>query len=165
MAQRTPTRRFAAPIAVAAIVALSVALLGALASPVDTGWYAALNKPAWQPPDWLFGPAWTLIYALAAIAAVSAWWGATNPAARVRVVGLFGVNAVLNILWSVLFFTLQQPTWALAEVALLWLSIVALILGLWSCSRAASVLLVPYLLWVTFAAVLNGEIVHLNPGV
>lgn len=164
MATANPTRRYAAPIAVAALVALLVALLGALASPVDTRWYAELSKPAWQPPGWLFGPAWTLIYALAAIAAVYAWWGATDRGARVRVVGLFGVNAVFNLLWSVLFFTLQQPAWALAEVVLLWLSIVALIVGLRSCSRAASALLVPYLLWVTFAAALNAEIVRLNSG-
>jgi len=161
---RAPVQRYAAPIAVAAAGALLVGLLGALASQVDSRWYTALNKPAWQPPDWLFGPAWTLIFALAAIAAVNAWVGAPDGRGRMRVVALFVVNAALNVGWSVLFFTLEAPVWALGEVGLLWLSIVALIVGLRPFSRAAPWLVVPYLLWVTFAAMLNAEIVRLNGG-
>ena len=124
----------------------------------------ALEKPAWQPPDWLFGPVWTLIYALAAVAGVSAWQGAPQSAGRNRILALFAINAFLNLLWSLLFFRLHRPDWALIEVAFLWLSIIALIFGLRPFSKVSTWLLAPYLLWVTFAAVLNATIVRLNPG-
>jgi tryptophan-rich sensory protein len=149
------------PVVVAALAALAVAVLGGLATDLGT-WYEALRKPAWQPPDWAFGPAWTLIFALAAIAGVLAWRAAPNGAARERILLLFAINGFLNVLWSLLFFRLHRPDWALIEVGLLWLSIVALIVGLAPHSRAASWLLVPYLLWVSFAAMLNLAVVRLN---
>jgi tryptophan-rich sensory protein len=150
------------PVVLAALAAILVAVLGLLATDLD-GWYRALVKPAWQPPDWLFGPAWTLIFALAAIAGVRAWRGAPDSAARNRILSLFAINAFLNVFWSLLFFRLHRPDWALAEVVLLWLSIVALIVGLRPLSRAAAWLLLPYLAWVSFAAILNAAIVRLNP--
>jgi len=155
------TRRWG-PVALAALAAMSVALLGLLATDLD-GWYRALAKPPWQPPDWLFGPAWTLIFALAALAGVSAWRGAHDRASRFRVLSLFAVNAFLNVFWTLLFFRLQRPDWALVEVVVLWLSIVALIVGLRPYSRTAPWLLLPYLAWVSFAAALNAAIVRLNP--
>lgn len=144
----------------AALGALCVAILGAAAT--DLGdWYRALAKPNWNPPDWLFGPAWTLIYALTALAGVEAWQAAA-PAQR-RVVGaLFGLNGALNVLWSLLFFRLQRPDWALAEVGLLWLSILSLIVYCGALRRRTIALLLPYLLWVSFAAALNAAIVELN---
>jgi tryptophan-rich sensory protein len=151
------------PVLLAAAAAILVAVMGMLATDLD-GWYRALEKPAWQPPDWLFGPVWTLIYALAALAGVSAWRGATDGAARLRILGLFALNAFLNVFWSLLFFRLHRPDWALVEVVFLWLSIVALIVGLRPLSRASTWWLVPYLVWVTFAAFLNFTIVRLNPG-
>ena len=110
----------------------------------------------------LFGPAWTTIYACAATAAVIGWRRATTPGRRQRMVGLFAVNALANVLWSVLFFRLQRPDWALAEVGLLWLSIVVLIVFFWRFSRPSAWLLAPYVLWVSFAAVLNLAVVRLN---
>ncbi|NKI34870.1 tryptophan-rich sensory protein [Wenzhouxiangella sp. XN79A] len=151
------------PVLLAALAALLVALMGGLATDIG-GWYRALEKPPWQPPDWLFGPAWTLIYALAAMAGVSAWRGAADPAGRNRILLLFSLNAFLNVFWSLLFFRLQRPDWALVEVVFLWLSIVALIVGLRPLSRATTAYLLPYLAWVTFAGVLNAEVVRLNPG-
>ncbi len=151
------------PVVWAAVAALLVATLGMLATDLE-GWYQQLIKPSWQPPDWLFGPVWTLIYALAAMAAVLSWRGATDAAARGRILILFSLNAFLNILWSLLFFRLQRPDWALAEVPLLWLSIIVLMVGLRGYSRTATWLLLPYLVWVSFAAVLNAAIVRLNPG-
>jgi len=149
------------PVLAAATVAVVVALLGAFVT--DLGpWYYDLTKPDWQPPDWLFGPAWTLIFGLAAAAGVSAWRGARASSTRTRIITLFALNIFLNTLWSVLFFRLHRPDWALAEVTFLWLSIVALMHGLWSSSRLASWLLTPYLAWVSFAAVLNFTIVTLN---
>lgn len=146
---------------VAALAALAVSVLGTAAT--DLGpWYQSLVKPAWQPPDLLFGPAWTLIYALWALSAATAWSAASSRAVRTRVVALFGTNALLNVLWSELFFGWQRPDWALAEVVVLWLSIVLLIVVLAPISRRASWLLVPYLAWVSFAGVLNLAVVQLN---
>ena len=125
-------------------------------------WYEDLRKPAWQPPGWLFGPAWTTIGVLTACSAVLAWRGAETRADRTRVIGLFAANGVLNVLWSALFFNRRRPDWALAEVGPLWLSIAALIAGLAPLSRRASWLLAPYLAWVSFASVLNFKIVQLN---
>ena len=149
------------PVLAAATVAVVVAVLGAFVT--DLGpWYYDLNKPVWQPPDWLFGPAWTLIFGLAAAAGVSAWRGARSSSTRARIITLIALNIFLNTLWSVLFFRLHRPDWALAEVTFLWLSIAALMRGLWSSSQLASWLLTPYLAWVSFAAVLNFTIVTLN---
>jgi translocator protein len=146
---------------VAAPAALAVAALGAAAT--DLGpWYQGLRRPAWQPPDWLFGPAWTLIYALAALSAATAWNSARDRAIRHRVLLLFALNALLNVGWTELFFGLHRPDWALAEVVLLWLSVLALIVVLRPGSRTASLLLLPYLAWVTFAGLLNLAVVRLN---
>ena len=112
----------------------------------------------------MFGPIWTLIYALAALAGVFAWQGATDSAGRNRILTLFALNAFLNVVWSLLFFRLHRPDWALLEVGLLWLSIIALMAGLRPLSKASTWLLAPYLVWVSFAAALNAVIVRINPG-
>ena len=125
-------------------------------------WYRDLRKPHWQPPDWLFGPAWTLILGLAAWAAVLAWNGATTAADRQLILILYAINFACHLAWSPLFFKLKRPDWALVEVVFLWASLVALVVGLWPISHFASLLIVPYLLWVSFAAWLNSAIVRLN---
>lgn len=145
---------------VAGLGALGMSLAGALLTEIGP-WYRELRKPSWQPPNWLFGPAWTLILALEAWSA-SLGWDAAEPGQRPLVVGLFAVNAVLHVLWSPLFFKWRRPDWALLEVPLLWLSILALMVALAPISPLASALLLPYLLWVTFAAYLNLTIVRLN---
>lgn len=123
-------------------------------------WYVNLRKPSWQPPGWAFAPAWTLIAVATAASAVLAWNAA--PGARAMVAGLFALNSVLNIAWSLFFFKLRRPDWALADIVPLWLSIVALLAAFAPYSAAASWLLLPYLLWVSFAAGLNLVIVWLN---
>ncbi|AVT80381.1 TspO/MBR family protein [Rhodopseudomonas palustris] len=149
------------PIFVAAAVAIFVGLLGG--SLTDTGtWYQSLVKPWWQPPDWAFGPAWTVIFALAAMSAVYAWRGAHTRAQRDWVIGLFAANGFFNVLWSMLFFTVRRPDWALLEVPLLWLSVLAGVVVFWRSARTASYYLLPYLVWVTFAAYLNWTVVALN---
>ncbi len=149
------------PIVVAALAVLAMGAGGGLLT--DLGpWYQDLVQPEWKPPDIAFGPVWTTIFVLAAIGGVLAWSAAENLADRRLILGLFGVNAVLNLGWSALFFQLKRPDWALAELVLLWLSILALIVGLKRLSLAASLLIVPYLAWVTFAGVLNYAIVQLN---
>lgn len=149
------------PVLVAVGAALTVALLGGAATRIGP-WYRGLEKPALNPPDWVFAPAWTLIYALCILAGVIAWQAARSRAQRALVLALFAVNATLNVVWSVLFFTVQRPDWALAEVATLWLSVLALIVVFARFAPRASLLLVPYLAWVSFAAYLNYEIVMLN---
>lgn len=149
------------PYLIAGGVALAVALVGGLATDVGS-WYRALNKPSWNPPDWLFGPAWTLIYALTAWAAARAWLSTPEHDRVLLVVVPFAINAVLNALWSILFFTAKRPDWALLEVAALWLSIIALIVLVLPIDRLSALLLVPYLIWVSFAAALNAKIVSLN---
>jgi tryptophan-rich sensory protein len=149
------------PVIAAFLCALAVAIFGALVTQLGP-WYVALKKPSWQPPDWLFGPAWTLIFGLAALAAVLAWKDSPAGAAHTRIVAAFAANMVLNSLWSVLFFRLHRPDWALIEVAFLWASIAIVMIVLWPFSQAATWLMTPYLLWVSFASYLNLVIVRLN---
>lgn len=149
------------PSLAAAAWALVVAFVGGMLTVLGP-WYDALKRPKLQPPDWAFGPAWTVILALAALSAALAWRDAPGPGMRAAVVGLFVLNGALNILWNVLFFARRRPDYALVEVVALWLSILAPILVFWPFSRTAALLLVPYLAWVGFAAFLNREIVRLN---
>lgn len=149
------------PVLVAFVLAFVVAVVGGLTT--DTGpWYQSLRQPPWKPPDWAFAPAWTAIFALAALAGARAWQAERAPRWREGMLALFLANAFLNVLWSLLFFRLHRPDWALWEVALLWLSVLALIVYVAPRSRAAAWLLVPYLVWVAFAAWLNLAVVRLN---
>lgn len=142
---------------------LSYATAGIGAALTDLGpWYFSLKHPAWKPPDAAFGLIWSTIFSLCAISGWLAWQAADTFVKRRRVAVLFGVNALLNILWSGLYFKLQRPDWALIEVVFLWLSIVALMVGLWRLSRWASLLLITYWVWVSLAAWLNFQTVQLN---
>ena len=141
------------------IAFIALALGGGTAIGVATGpdaWFAALAKPSFNPPGWVFGPAWTTLYAMMGIAdfLVSREGGARATNAR----RIYRVQLVLNGLWSVLFFGMRSPLAALVEIAFLWVAIVMTIAAFWRVSRLAAALLVPYLLWTTFAAMLNGAI-------
>ncbi len=150
-----------ATIIVAALLALTLSGAGGLLTEIGP-WYRNLKKPSWQPPDWAFGPAWTLILGMAAASGVLAWHNAHDAASHVRIGLLFAANFCCHLIWSPLFFKLKRPDWALYEVVFLWLSILALVIGLARYSVTASWLDVPYLAWVTFAAWLNWTIVKLN---
>jgi benzodiazapine receptor len=149
------------PIVIASVTVILVLAVGGWTTTVGT-WYGDLRKPPWNPPNWFFGPAWTVILALAAWSGVSAWTNATGDSGRVLILALFGTNIVLHMLWSPLFFTLKRPDWALIEVPFLWASIAELMFGVGRYSTLAVWLLLPYLCWVTFAALLNLKIVRLN---
>lgn len=125
-------------------------------------WYRSLVKPAFQPPDWLFGPAWTLIFALCVVAGVGAWRAAPHARQRTQLLVLFALNGALNVLWSLLFFHLQRPDWALAEIGFLWLSILWLMAAPGRYYPRIRLLLLPYLAWVSFASVLNAAVMRLN---
>ena len=160
---------------VAAFVAVLVAGVGGLAT--DLGpWYRGLVQPPWKPPDLIFGPVWTLLYTLTAWAGARAWWraglaetaglhegGRQARRLRRRLLLAFGLNAVLNVLWSVLFFLLKRPDWALMEIVLLTASVWWLVALCATVDRLASRLLWPYLAWVLFAATVNAGVIRLNP--
>ncbi len=148
-------------IVAAALWGIIVAAGGAILTELSP-WYYALKKPSWQPPDWLFGPAWTVILSLTSIAIYLGWSDAPDASSRMLVIAVAVANGIANLAWSPLFFKLRRPDWALWEVPLLWLSIVAMMVALAPISWVASLLLVPYLAWVSFATFLNLTIVRLN---
>ncbi|MBX3381484.1 MAG: tryptophan-rich sensory protein [Phycisphaeraceae bacterium] len=125
------------------------------------GWYTTLNKPSWNPPSWLFGPVWSLLYIMMAVAA---WlvWRKGGWAAQRWPLSLFLVQWLLNALWTPLFFGMHQLGASLVEIVLLWLAIAATIHAFWRVSKPAGWLLVPYLAWVSFATFLNFTIWRLN---
>jgi len=145
-------------IVIAVVWGIVVAGAGAFLTDL-TPWYRGLRKPSWQPPDWLFGPAWTLILGLASYSLYLALRDSHDP---LMFTALFVLNGILNVVWSPLFFKLRRPDWALIEVPFLWLSILTPIVLLLPVSGLASALLLPYLAWVSFASFLNLTIVRLN---
>ena len=124
-------------------------------------WFAALKKPAWNPPSWIFGPVWTALYAMMAAAAWLVWQRGGWKEQRKPLL-IFLAQLALNALWTPLFFGLHRPGVAFAEIVLLWLAIVATLVAFRPVNRTAAWLLVPYLAWVSFAAVLNGTLWRLN---
>jgi len=137
----------------------SAAALGGIASPGE--WYRSLERPAWTPPDQVFGPVWTLLYATMAIAAWMVWRQEGLRGARLAL-GCFLAQLALNTMWSWLFFGWQRPGWAFVEIGFLWLAIAVTAVMFSRIRIAAGLLLLPYLTWVTFAAALNFEIWRLN---
>ncbi len=125
-------------------------------------WYYGLRKPSWQPPDWLFGPAWTLIFVLEATSAVICWHGIRTKRGAGLLIGTYVFNGACNMLWSWLFFTRRRPDWAFGEVWFLWGSIVLMMLVVHHYAGPAWLFLVPYLLWVSFASYLTYTIMKLN---
>lgn len=134
------------------------ALSGAFFRPGD--WYERLSKPSWRPPNWLFPPAWSVLYVCIAVAGWLVWRSAAPGYASALAV--YGAQLVLNAGWSAVFFGMRRPDWAFGELALLWLSIAATIAVFAPISTAAALLLAPYLAWVTFAGALNFSIWQLN---
>jgi translocator protein len=156
-----PTRPAGLALALVGWLALcfGAAAFGGLFMPGD--WYGTLKKPSWNPPGWVFGPVWTTLYLMMAVAAWLVWrqggWGKQR-----KPLVIFLVQLVLNAAWTPLFFGLKNPGLAFAEILLLWLAIAATIAVFRRVSRAAAWLLVPYLVWVSFAAALNFTLWRLN---
>ena len=146
---------------IGALAAILVAAVGATLT--DLGpWYHALREPSWKPPDAAFGPIWTTILALAVLSGVRAYCREPARMGRQVIIGLFALNGFLNVLWSLLFFRIQRPDWALIEVFPYWLTILALVVVMYRRSVVSGLALVTYLLWVTIAAALNFQVVALN---
>jgi translocator protein len=141
-------------------VSFSASLVGGLVT--DPDFYQSLDRPAWAPPSWLFGPVWSVLYLLLGVAAWLVWRRGGFGAARGALV-LFLAQHVMNALWSWLFFGVQDAALAFAGIAVLWVLIAATIAAFTRHSRAAAVLLVPYILWVSYAAALNFALWRMNP--
>lgn len=123
-----------------------------------SSWYLELAKPFFNPPSWIFGPVWTILYLLMGISLYLIWTSKYSKKAFV----IFGIQLFLNALWSILFFGLKNPLLAFIEIIFLWISILLTIIIFYKISKKAAYLLVPYILWVTFAAILNLSIYLLN---
>lgn len=146
------------------LLCILTSAVGALASANARSFYADLVSPDWAPPGWVFGPVWSVLFFLMAVAAWLVWRLPQNSRARTVALGLFVVQLVANAAWSWLFFGAQLGAIAFAEVLLLWSLIAATALAFWRLQRSAGWLLLPYLGWVTFAAVLNYTLWRSNPG-
>ena len=131
-------------------------------SPAIPNWYASLNKPIFNPPSWIFGPAWILLYTLMGIAAYLVWKKWKKVQIAQLAVSLFFIHLVFNSLWSIFFFGLQNPELAFYLIIILWIMILALILIFKKVDKRAAWLMIPYLLWVSFATILNFSIWQLN---
>jgi translocator protein len=142
------------------LVCFAAPALGAFSLPGE--WYAALKKPSWNPPAWIFGPVWTLLYTLMAVAA---WlvWRQDSLKARRGPLTFFLAQLLCNALWTPLFFGLHRPDLAFADIVLLWLALLGTVIAFWRVRALAGAMLLPYLAWVTFAAVLNFTLWQLNP--
>ena len=126
------------------------------------GWYLHLNKPSWNPPNWLFAPVWTTLYLLMGIALYLVWKTPADADTKRWAVIVFVVQFVLNFLWSYIFFREHQLGWAFVEIIVMWLAILCTIIGFSRINKIAAWLLVPYISWVSFAAILNYTVWQLN---
>ena len=132
-------------------------------TPAIPTWYATLQKPSFTPPNWLFAPAWVTLYLLMGIAAFLIWRKGLEQKGVKSALVIFLVQLVLNALWSVVFFGLQSPLYGVVVILALWVVILLTIIRFFRLSTAAGSLMLPYILWVSFAAVLNVSILVLNP--
>ncbi len=162
----TPTKpssalRTAITASLAILLCNAVGIAGALLTSTDTDWYQTLTKPSFQPPGWVFGPVWTLLYTLMGVALFRVFVRRSAPGGSAALT-LFGVQLLLNAIWSPLFFGAQAITAALVVIVLMVLAVVATMRSFWGIDRPAAWLLAPYLAWIGFATVLNGALLALN---
>lgn len=141
--------------------ALVPALAASVSAPAVDGWYAGVPKPNWTPPDWVFGPVWTALYAMMAVAASIVWLSRARDDVCCPLCA-FGVQLALNLAWSVCFFGLRSPLLAFLDVCVLWVVVAVTTAEFFLVSRTAGWLMVPYWLWVTYAAALNAAILVLG---
>jgi len=151
------------PAIISIVICEVVGILGSVfTAPAIPTWYATLNKPIFSPPNWLFAPVWTTLYALMGFAAFLVWREGLEKKPIKTALLIFAVQLGLNLFWSFLFFNLQNPFLALLEILLLWVFILLTIFRFAKISKPAALILLPYLLWVSFASLLNFSIFQLN---
>lgn len=147
---------------IALLITIGLGSLGGLFTyPEIKNWYTTLQKPSFQPPNWLFGPVWTLLYTLMGISAYLVW-KLPATAQRNKALAVFTIQFILNFCWSIIFFNQHQIGWALVEIIVMWACIVLTMISFSKLSSAAAWLLLPYILWVSFATILNAAIWKLN---
>ncbi len=145
------------------IVCLAVGgISGYLTTSEITTWYATLQKPSFNPPNYLFGPVWTILYIMMAISFWLIWKSDASETLKNKAILLFGIQLILNFFWSIIFFSLHQLGFALAEIIAMWVFILLSILAFYPISKPAAIMLIPYLCWVSFASILNFSIWRLN---
>lgn len=145
------------------VICESAGFIGSIfTAPSIPGWYANLEKPALNPPSWVFGPVWTVLYLLMGISLFLIWRASKKHNERKKALTLFGVQLALNAIWSPLFFGAQNPGVAFVVIIAMWITILLTILAFFKINRPAAYLLIPYLAWVTFASYLNYGIWILN---
>ena len=142
------------------IITLAVGLAAGMVNRPDA-WYFALSKPSWNPPAWIFAPVWILLYAFMGTATGLVWQRRAVSQSTLAF-SLYVIQLILNIIWPLIFFGMRNPGLAFAEICLLWIAIVATLFTFWRVYRPAGFLLMPYFLWVSFAAVLNFAIWRMN---
>jgi tryptophan-rich sensory protein len=125
-------------------------------------WYQTINKPSWNPPGWVFGPVWTMLYIMMGVSLYLVWKSDINNHLKRTAIGLFAVQLILNFFWSFIFFDQQQPGWAFVEIIAMWVFILLTIFAFAKVNKTAAWLLVPYISWVSFATILNYTIWKLN---
>ncbi len=146
----------------AIIICQFAGVIGSFFTVPTVGWYRELAKPALNPPSWVFGPAWITLYVLMGISLFLIWEKGWREKRIKKALAIFAVQLLLNTLWSVVFFGLQSPGWALLNITALWAAILWTIIVFYKISKTASYLLMPYILWVSFALYLNYSIWALN---
>lgn len=130
-------------------------------TPAVKGWYANINRPSFSPPNWLFAPVWTTLFVMMGVS-VSIIWLSEKNAQRTTALKIFFLQLILNTLWSIIFFGMENPMLAFFEIVILWFAILFTILKFRKINKLAAILLVPYILWVSFASVLNLAIALIN---
>jgi len=143
------------PLLISILLALSAGFIGSFfTTPSISSWYAFINKPSFSPPNWLFAPVWTLLYILMSIAAFLIWQKRDNPKAK-QALRFYGTQLILNALWSIIFFGMHNPGLAFLEIIFLWSFILITLIKFYQINKIAGLLFIPYLLWVSFALILN----------
>jgi len=148
-----------------AISILGCEIIGLIPTPVTIAsistWYVNLNKPSFNPPNWLFAPVWTFLFLLMGISVYLIWKKGINKKTKYAL-DIFALQLVLNLCWTLIFFGLHSPLFAFVEIIILWVVILIVIIKFYKISRISAYLLIPYILWVTFASILNYSIYYLN---
>lgn len=145
------------------VIGQSAGLIGSFFTmPQIYSWYSTLVKPSFNPPNWVFGPVWTLLYVLMGISLYLVWQSTANKKKKDKAVAIFSAQLILNIFWSIIFFALHSPGFAFLEIIILWISIAWTASLFYKINKTAAYLLLPYIAWVSFASVLNFAIWYLN---
>lgn len=157
MKKINPVRLF-----VSILIPLVAGFLGSIfTTPAVKTWYLVINKPVWNPPSWLFGPVWTTLFIMMGVALYLVW--STKMSGKVRIaLKVFAAQMVLNVLWSVFFFGLGNFWMAFGEIIVLWIAIALTIVDFFKVNKTAGWLLLPYIMWVSFASYLNFTVAYLN---